>query len=153
MPPEPLQQVNGTEAPLQILSEAGGHAVSTSGSTMVTEAVLVHPMASVTVTVYVPTDRFEMLDERELLLHKKLYGPEPPDGDTVTLPSLAPKQVMLDTEDKSTRLFVVTASVLTVLAPQALLAVTVIFPEVAPAVTLIELVTEVPVQPDGSVHV
>jgi len=47
----------------------------------------------------------------------------------------------------------VTASILTGLAPQALLAVTVIFPDVVPAVTFIELVTEVPVQPDGSVHV
>lgn len=37
--------------------------------------------------------------------------------------------------------------------PQELFAVTVMFPLVEPAVALMELVTDVPVQPDGNVHV
>ena len=37
--------------------------------------------------------------------------------------------------------------------PQALLAVTVMFPEVVLAIAVIELVVDVPVQPLGNVHV
>lgn len=37
--------------------------------------------------------------------------------------------------------------------PQLLLALTVIFPPVIPATALIELVAELPVQPEGKVHV
>jgi hypothetical protein len=46
-----------------------------------------------------------------------------------------------------------TASVCAEEVPQSLLAVTVIFPGVALAVAVIEFVVEVPVQPDGKVHV
>jgi len=46
-----------------------------------------------------------------------------------------------------------TLSVLAVLVLHALVAVTEIFPPVAPAVALIEVEVELPVQPDGNVHV
>jgi hypothetical protein len=49
--------------------------------------------------------------------------------------------------------FTVTANVLTVLLPQILFAVTLIFPLLAPTVVVIEVVVEVPVQPDGKVQV
>lgn len=47
----------------------------------------------------------------------------------------------------------VTANVCAGEVPQELLAVTVIFPLVAPAVVLIEFVVDVPLQPPGKVHV
>jgi len=46
-----------------------------------------------------------------------------------------------------------TLRVLAVLVPHAFDAVTEIVPPVAPAVALIELEVELPVQPDGKVHV
>jgi hypothetical protein len=46
-----------------------------------------------------------------------------------------------------------TAIVLAILVPQALDAVTEISPPVVPAVTVIEFVVELPVQPEGRVHV
>ena len=46
-----------------------------------------------------------------------------------------------------------TNSVLGALLPQALFAVTVTFPLVADAVALILFVVDVPVQPEGKVHV
>ena len=49
--------------------------------------------------------------------------------------------------------FTVTLSVLAVLVPHALDAVTEIVPPVAPAVALIEVEVELPVHPDGKVHV
>ena len=48
---------------------------------------------------------------------------------------------------------VVTANVLAALEPQPLTAVTESIPPDAPAVTVIELVVDVPVQPDGNTHV
>jgi hypothetical protein len=50
-------------------------------------------------------------------------------------------------------LFTVTANIRAVDDPQTLLAITETFPLVVLAVTLIELVVEAPVQPEGSVHV
>jgi hypothetical protein len=49
--------------------------------------------------------------------------------------------------------FTVTASVCAGLLPQLLFAVTEIFPPLAPTVAVMELVDELPVHPDGSVHV
>ena len=49
--------------------------------------------------------------------------------------------------------FTPTARVCAALVPQVLLAVTVMFPPVAPAVALIELVVDVPLHPPGNVHV
>lgn len=49
--------------------------------------------------------------------------------------------------------FEVTASVCAVDEPQELLAVTVIFPLVALAVTVMLVVVDVPAHPDGNVHV
>lgn len=64
---------------------------------------------------------------------------------TAALPDIAPG--CAGVEDA------VTASVLAVPVPQLFEAVTEIFPEEEPAVTLIELVVEEPVHPDGNVHV
>jgi hypothetical protein len=50
-------------------------------------------------------------------------------------------------------LFTITANACAVDDPQALLAVTEMFPPEASAVILIELVVEVPVHPEGNVHV
>ena len=47
----------------------------------------------------------------------------------------------------------VIANVLTTLLPQALFAVTVMLPLVAPAVVVMEVVVEEPVQPPGNVQV
>jgi hypothetical protein len=47
----------------------------------------------------------------------------------------------------------VTANVLGVLLPQLLFAVTLIVPLDAPTVVVIEVDVDVPVQPDGNVHV
>jgi hypothetical protein len=47
----------------------------------------------------------------------------------------------------------VTAFVCAADEPQALLAVTVMFPPVIPAVVIIDVVVEVPVHPPGNVHV
>jgi hypothetical protein len=137
-------------SPEQILMEEGVHAVSTDGWVMVAEALLVHPIASVIVTVYVPVDKFEIAQEAALLLQRKVHGPE---GFADSRPLLAPKQLIFVWEMETVRLFTVTANVLTALAPQALFAVTVIFPDVVPAVAFMEFVVEVPVHPDGSVHV
>lgn len=46
-----------------------------------------------------------------------------------------------------------TVNVLAVLLPQPLFAFTEMVPPVVPAVTVIELVVDVPVQPEGNVHV
>lgn len=48
---------------------------------------------------------------------------------------------------------IVTASVLGEDEPQESFALTVIFPPVAPAVSVIEFVVELPVHPEGNVHV
>jgi hypothetical protein len=48
---------------------------------------------------------------------------------------------------------VVTARVLAMLVPQAFVAVTEMSPPTVPAVTVMELVVELPVHPAGSVHV
>ena len=47
----------------------------------------------------------------------------------------------------------VTLNILAVPEPHELLAITEIFPPVAPAVAVIEVEEEVPVHPDGNVHV
>jgi hypothetical protein len=49
--------------------------------------------------------------------------------------------------------FTVIANVCAVEEPQALFALTVMLPLTAPAVAVILVVVEVPVQPDGNVHV
>ena len=64
---------------------------------------------------------------------------------TVVLPEIVPGAAGIE--------FTVTASVCGELFPQELLAVTVIFPEVALAVIEILLVVDVPVQPEGNVQV
>ena len=48
---------------------------------------------------------------------------------------------------------IVTGSVCATLLPQVLLAVTEIVPPLLPAVVMIDVVVEVPVHPDGKVHV
>jgi hypothetical protein len=65
---------------------------------------------------------------------------------TLPLPLIVPGVAGIEAEE-------VTARLRTVEEPQALFAVTVIFPLVAPAVGLIEFVVELPVQPPGNVHV
>ena len=63
----------------------------------------------------------------------------------VTVPEIVPGVVGI--------VFTTTANVCALEFPQALFAVTVMFPEVALAVALIEFVVDVPVQPPGIVHV
>ena len=65
-------------------------------------------------------------------------------GQTAALPEMVPGCAGI------TR--AVTASVLAVPFPQVLEAATETFPDVLPAVTVMLLVVEVPVQPEGNVH-
>ena len=64
----------------------------------------------------------------------------------VVLPVIAPGCVGAD-------VVTVTDRVWALLEPQELFAMTCMFPDVAPGITTIELVVEVPVQPEGNVQV
>ena len=64
-----------------------------------------------------------------------------------------PIQIVPPLEETVGKVFTVIANVLGVELPQSLFAVTDIFPLVVLAITVIEDVVEVPVHPEGSVHV
>ena len=66
-----------------------------AGWVTVTEAVAVHPLASVMVTVYVPAARFPISWMVSPLLHAYVYGAVPPPADELTEPSLIPLQLAL----------------------------------------------------------
>jgi hypothetical protein len=50
------------------------------------DAVPVHPLSSVTVTVYVPSNNPERSSAVEPLLHKYVYGDVPPEAVTLIFP-------------------------------------------------------------------
>ena len=62
--------------------------------TSIVQGVLSQPLASVTVTVYVPAVTPVMLAVVAALLHTKVYGEVPPDPIAVADPSLPPLQLM-----------------------------------------------------------
>jgi len=61
-------------------------ALNAVGSVKVTEAVAVHALASVTVTVYVPANKEEFVAEVAALLQLYVYGEVPPEAVTVVDP-------------------------------------------------------------------
>ena len=70
------------------------------GCVIVTEDVFEHPTASVTRTVYVPGERFEILEEGlPVGDHKNVYGEEPPEGETLAAPLLLPLQLTFVAEE------------------------------------------------------
>ncbi len=71
---------------MQLAFVATALADSIVGSVTSTEAVAVQPLASVTVTLYVPAERSVISSVTALLLHTKVYGAVPP----VTVKSAAP---------------------------------------------------------------
>jgi len=80
-------------------------------------------------------------------------GAEPPEGVMVAEPFVPPLHEMFVMLDERVYVLPLTERVAAILVPHALLAATEIFPEELPDVTLIELVVDVPVQPEGKFHV
>lgn len=66
-------------------------AFSAPGFVMVTELIAVHPVASVTLTIYVPADKPVIaVTPDELLLQLYVSAPDPPDTDTTADPLVLP---------------------------------------------------------------
>ena len=85
VPPLGLQ-VNVRELPAQIVALAGVTVHVGCGFTVsVALHVVVQPLESVTVTVYVPATLTEMPEVVAPLLHKKVYGAVPPLGPHVNV--------------------------------------------------------------------
>jgi hypothetical protein len=68
-------------------------AATTVGCVIALEAVCVHPLASVTVTVYVPTARPVAVALVLALFQVYVYGETPPDGTAVNVPLASPLHV------------------------------------------------------------
>ena len=98
VPPVALAEADPSDPPKQLtLLSSAVAATSTAGCVIVALAVVVHPLASVTVTVYVPGPRFVAVATDAPVDHAYEYAGVPPDPAPVAVPSLAPVQLTLVT--------------------------------------------------------
>ena len=96
MPPIALGVAEPSDNPLQLMFElTTDDAANAVGCVMVTLDVLVHELASVIVTVYVPADTPVIAAVVAALLHVYVYGDVPPIALAVAPPSDKPLQLTL----------------------------------------------------------
>ena len=81
-----------SQLPLQLASVVEKLTDKAGGSFKVPDSFAVQPLASVTVTVYVPAQRLFMVCVLSPVFQLYVYGDVPPEGFAVALPSQLPLQ-------------------------------------------------------------
>ena len=94
MPPEAFAWAEPLFPPLQLTLDVEAMlALRGEGCDTTTIEELVHPLLSVTVTLYVPAESDAMLVELDPLLQLYMYEAVPPDAVAEALPSVPPLQL------------------------------------------------------------